>query len=118
MGGTVSFFAAVRNSLGAAVSFYGGGVATGRFGFPSQVDEAPKLQTPWLGLFGDQDQSIPVEEVEQLRKAAASAKVPTEVVRYAEAEHGFHCDARPSYHEASAEDAWKRTLDWFGTRLS
>lgn len=117
MGGTVSFYAAVRYSLGAAVTFYGGGVATGRFGYPSQVEDGAKLQTPWLGLYGDQDKSIPVEEVEQLRSAVASAPVETEIVRYADADHGFHCDARPSYHEKAATDAWKRTLDWFGRHL-
>lgn len=118
MGGTVAFHAAVRYPLGAAVSFYGGGVAEGRFGFPAQIDEAPKLQTPWLGLFGDQDQSIPVEDVERLRLAASSATVATDVVRYADAEHGFHCDARPSFHQQSAADAWRRTLDWFGRFLA
>jgi carboxymethylenebutenolidase len=39
------------------------------------------------------------------------------VVRYADAEHGFHCDARDAYHEDSAKDAWQRTLDWFATHL-
>lgn len=117
MGGTVAFHAAVRHRLGAAVSFYGGGVGEGRFGFPSQVDEAQKLQTPWLGLFGDRDKSIPVDDVEQLRSAASSATVATEVVRYPNAEHGFHCDARPSYDPSSAGDAWSRTLDWFGRHL-
>ena len=56
------------------------------------------MQTPWLGLFGDLDGSIPVDDVEQLRTALADAPVDTEVVRYADAEHGFHCDARPSYN--------------------
>ena len=73
---------------------------------PALVELAPQLQTPWLGLFGDQDQSIPVEQVEALRTAAASASVPTEIVRYTDADHGFHCDARASYHEASAKDGW------------
>jgi carboxymethylenebutenolidase len=78
------------------------------------VELAPGLQTPWLGLFGDEDQGIPVDQVEALRTAVATAPVPTEIVRYPAAGHGFHCDARPdSYHEASAQDAWGRTLDWF-----
>ena len=118
MGGSVSLLAAARHPLGAAVTFYGGGVAEGRFGMPALVELAPQLQTPWLGVFGDQDQTIPVEQVEALRTAAASASVPTEIVRYADAEHGFHCDARSSYHEASAKDAWKRALQWFDTYLS
>jgi len=119
MGGSVTFLAAARRRLGAAVTFYGGGVAEGRFGMPPLVEMARRLQTPWLGLFGDEDQGIPVDQVEALRAAAAKAPVATEIVRYAGAVHGFHCDARPdSYHEPSAHDAWQRTLDWFGRHLA
>jgi carboxymethylenebutenolidase len=118
MGGTVAFLAAARHVLGAAVTFYGGGIVEGRFGMPPLVEMAPNLQTPWLGLYGDTDQSIPVEDVESLRVAAARAPVPTEIVRYAEAGHGFHCDARDSYHQASAADAWQRTLTWFERYLT
>jgi carboxymethylenebutenolidase len=118
MGGTVAFLAAARYPLGAAVTFYGGGIASGRFGTPSQIELAPDLVTPWLGLYGDRDQGIPVDEVEALREAAAKASVPTEVVRYPEAEHGFHCDARNSFHPASSQDAWQRTLAWFQSYLS
>jgi carboxymethylenebutenolidase len=118
MGGTVSFLAAARHGLGAGVTFYGGGVAEGRFGMPSLVEMAPRLKTPWLGLYGDLDPSIPVEQVESLREAAAKAPVPTEIVRYPEAGHGFHCDARDSYDKASATDAWQRTLDLFEQHLS
>jgi carboxymethylenebutenolidase len=118
MGGTVSFLASARRALGAGVTFYGGGVTEGRFGMPPLVDLAAELQTPWLGLFGDEDAGIPVEQVEALGAAAASAPVPTEVVRYSGAGHGFHCDARPgSYHAESAGDAWKRTLGWFAAHL-
>jgi carboxymethylenebutenolidase len=52
-----------------------------------------------------------------LRKAARTAAVPTEIVRYPDADHGFHCDARASYHEASAKDGWRRTLEWLQTHL-
>ena len=38
--------------------------------FPALVDGAATLQTPWLGLFGDHDESIPVDDVEQLRDGA------------------------------------------------
>jgi carboxymethylenebutenolidase len=52
-----------------------------------------------------------------LRRACSAAAVPTQIVRYADADHGFHCDARASYHEASAKDAWSRTVQWFKTHL-
>ena len=117
MGGTVAFVAATQDRLGAAVTFYGGGVATGRFGYPSQVEAAAELQTPWLGLYGDQDKGIPVDEVEELRRAADPLDVPTEVVRYSDADHGFHCDARDSFHREAAADGWSRTLAWFVEHL-
>jgi carboxymethylenebutenolidase len=119
MGGTVAFFAATLGTVGAAASFYGGGVTTGRFGFPPLVELAPELTCPWLGLYGDLDQSIPVDQVEALRDAALAASVPTEIVRYAEGKHGFHCDARPdAYNEAAARDAHARTLAFFAEHLT
>lgn len=117
MGGTVSFLAATRYPLVASVTFYGGGISEGRFGLPPLVELASRLQTPWLGLFGDTDQGIPIADVEALRSAVGGAKVATEIVRYPEAGHGFHCDMRPSFHEASATDAWRRTVEWFARHL-
>jgi carboxymethylenebutenolidase len=118
MGGTVTFMSAVQRRLGAAVTFYGSGLRQGRFGMPPLVELAPRLQTPWLGLFGDDDGGIPVDEVESLREAVADAAVDTEIVRYPGAEHGFFCDVRPSYAPDAAADAWRRTLDWLDQHLA
>lgn len=119
MGGTVAFFAATLGTVGAATSFYGGGVVTGRFGLPPLVELAADLRSPWLGLYGDLDQSIPVEQIEALRAATSAVSVPTQIVRYAEGNHGFHCDARPdAFNAAAASDAHARTLDFFAQYLS
>lgn len=119
MGGRSTFLFALERAVGAAVGFYGGGIVTSRFPqFPALVDRVGELRTPWLGLFGDLDGSIPVDDVERLREALGAAPAPTEVVRYADADHGFHCDARASYHQPSAADAWARTLAWFDQHLS
>jgi carboxymethylenebutenolidase len=118
-GGRVSFLVAVRRAIGAAAGFYGGGLVTTRFPqFPALVEGARNLQTPWLGLFGDLDQSIPVDDVEVLRTALTNAATDNEIVRYADAEHGFHCDARPAYNPDAAADAWERTLKWFDGHLA
>src|SRR3954469_12160762 len=118
-GGRVSFLTAAHRAIGAAAGFYGGGIVSSRFPqFPALIEHAPTLETPWLGLFGDLDGSIPVDDVEQLREALTAAPVDTDVIRYADAEHGFHCDARPAYNADAAADAWKRTLDWFGSHLA
>ncbi len=118
MGGSLSLFAGTRPGIAAAATFYGGGVATGRFGLLSLVELAPSLRCPWLGLYGDLDVSIPVEEVEDLRVAASSAQVTTEIVRYPNAGHGFHCNDRPDHFNAEAStDAWNRTVRFFEENL-
>jgi carboxymethylenebutenolidase len=117
-GGRVTFLTAARRKLGAAVTFYGGGiVSSSPLGLPALIEEAADLQTPWLGMFGDLDKGIPVDDVEVLRGALGDAEVVADIVRYAGADHGFHCDARDAYHEDSANDAWQRTLGWFATHL-
>ena len=118
-GGRVTFLTGLRRQLGAAVGFYGGGIVTQRFPqFPALVGEAAALQTSWLGLFGEEDHTIPVDEVEQLRKALEAAPVETDVVLYPGAGHAFHNDQREdSYRDAAAKDAWNRTLDWFDRHL-
>ena len=119
MGGRVTFLACARRAIGAGVGFYGGAIVSG---WPpklaSLIGEAPTMKAPWLGLFGDQDQSIPVEHVEPLQEALKAAPVETEIVRYPNAGHGFHSEPRPqSYVPEAAADAWQRTLDWFGGLL-
>lgn len=116
-GGRASFLAAARRRLGAAVGFYGGGIVSERLGRPALVGETAALATPWLGLFGDCDEGIPTADVESLRAALTSAPVATDIVRYPDAEHGFHCDVRASYCEAAALDGWSRALAWFDRHL-
>jgi carboxymethylenebutenolidase len=118
MGGTIAAMAGVERQLGAAVTFYGGGILEGRFGFPPLVEAIRGLRCPWLGLFGAEDPGIPVDQVDQLQAAADDAEWPTEVVVYEGAGHAFHRDGSPQYHEPSAEDAWRLTLDWFADNLT
>jgi carboxymethylenebutenolidase len=119
MGGRASFLVAAERWFGAAVGFYGGGIVTARRPqFPALVGRAYAMQTPWLGLFGDLDKGIPVEDVEALTVALAEAPVDAAVIRYPDADHGFHCDARASYDAPAAADAWERTLDWLERFLS
>jgi len=118
MGGAVTLFACTLGELAAGVTFYGGGVATGRFGLPSLIELAPHLTTAWLGLYGDLDESIPIDQVEALRAAAGDAGSATEIVRYADAGHGFNCNDRPAhYNAAAAADGWGRTIDFLGAHL-
>lgn len=114
MGGTVAFQTAVRRPVGAAATFYGGGIAEGRFGYPPLLDGARNLRTPWHGFFGDLDEGIPTDQVDALLAAVQQAEVDTRIARYPDGDHGFHCNDRPAvYNERAAFDAWSRTLEWF-----
>jgi carboxymethylenebutenolidase len=66
-----------------------------------------------LGLYGAQDQGIPLSDVEEMRAAIAKAGGKSEIHVYPDAGHAFHADYRPSYRKEAAEDGWKRMLDWF-----
>lgn len=120
-GGRASFLVATARPIGASVGFYGGGIVSPRFPqFPPLVERAPDLKSPWLGLFGSTDDTIPMEDVERIRtELDANTSVAHEVKVYEGAGHGFHCDARPNhYDETAAKDAWNRTLDWFERHLA
>lgn len=120
-GGRISFLVATSRAIGASVGFYGGGIVSPRFEhFPPLVDRAPDLKSPWLGLFGDADESIPLEDVERLRtELGANTPVPHEIVVYEGAGHGFHCDARPQhFNEQAAKEAWQRTVEFLDTHLT
>ena len=118
MGGTVALFAGAMRELGAAVSFYGGGVTESRWeGVPPLVEVAPGLRTPWLGLYGTRDGGIPVEHVDALEAAARLAPVPTRVERY-DAGHAFFNDTRDDMYDAAASAAaWPLVLSWLRQNL-
>jgi carboxymethylenebutenolidase len=101
----MSYVAAARlTGLSAAVGYYGGGIV--RF-----ADEKPKVPTQLH--FGEKDSHIPLTDVETIK-----AKQPeVEVFTYPGADHGFHCDQRASYHKASSDIAWPRSLKFFAEHL-
>lgn len=77
------------------------------------VDVAGSLKAPVLGLYGGKDQGIPLDSVEEMRKALQAAGSPSEIVVYPDAPHGFHADYRPSYRREEAQDGWRRLTEWF-----
>ncbi len=107
-------FAAHHPKVKAAVAWYG---PVG--GQPSPIqpatatDYADQLRCPLLGLYGGQDQGIPVDAVKAAEAKAKAAKKNVRIVIYPDAPHGFHADYRPSYRKEAAEDGWKRMLAWF-----
>ncbi len=79
------------------------------------LDVAGELHGAILGLYGGKDESIPLETVSRMRQAlrVSGTREKSEILVYPEAGHAFHADYRPTYHAASAQDAWGKMLDWF-----
>ena len=106
-GGLLTWRAACTlDGLSAAVTYYGGGMTT-----PDEIARQPKV--PTMSHFGDQDHWISLDSVEAFKKAH-----PEVEVHVYHANHGFNCDQRASYDEASAKLARERTVAFFGKHLA
>ncbi len=116
-GGRITWTYCVHNpKVRAAVAWYGRLVAPAKA--PLQpaypVELAPHLKVPVRGLYGGQDASIPVADVEQMRAALkAAGNTTSEIIVYPDAPHAFFADYRPNYRKEAAEDGWKQMQAWF-----
>jgi carboxymethylenebutenolidase len=80
----------------------------------SPLDLAPELACPWLGLYGEEDALIPLDDVAALRAILEREGKRFELVTYPGAGHAFFNDGRPdAYRPAAAADAWPRALAFF-----
>ena len=104
-GGLLAFLAAGQTKdVSAAVAYYGGRIA-------DNLDSTPKI--PMMMHFGDQDRNIPLSDVEKIR-----ATYPEITVHIYSANHGFNCDDRSAFDQASADLAKGRTRAFLSERLS
>jgi carboxymethylenebutenolidase len=117
MGGTIAFMAACKlpTAIKAAVPFYGGGIADDAPAAP--LSAAVDLQAPVLCLFGEKDPYIPLSQVKKIEDRLRVLGKSFEVKVYTDADHGFFCDERASYHPQAAQDAWEKVKDWFARYL-
>ena len=105
-GGGISNALAVRMGadLAAAVPFYGGA---------APLANVPNIKAAVLVHHGSEDQKL-VAAWPDYEKALKAAGVRYEGHIYQGAVHGFNNDATPQrYNKAAADEAWKRTVDWF-----
>jgi len=105
-GGGIANSLAVRMGpdLAAAVPFYGGA---------PPVEDVPKIKAAVLVHHGSEDKRL-VDGWPAYDQAMTAAKVVHEGHIYPGAVHGFNNDATPQrYNKAAADEAWKRTIDWF-----
>lgn len=116
-GGRAAFTAATAiPALGAAVVFYGPGIAVGPH---AVLDRAAAIRAPLLLHVGSEDPSIPAAQVAAIDAAIRHAGIHGEQQVYAGAGHAFACDARPAmYRQDAAELAWQRSLEFLRKHLA
>jgi carboxymethylenebutenolidase len=64
-----------------------------------------------LGLFGEADQAIPVEQVNRFASLLEELGIEHEIHIYPGAPHSFF-DRRSEEHADASEDAWRRVLSF------
>jgi len=99
--------------LKAGVAFYGSLVDSSDAAPKSSIDLAAEVKEPVLGLYGEEDTGIKVDQVKAMEAALKADGKTAEFHIYPGAPHGFHADYRPSYRKDAAEDGWNQMIRWF-----
>jgi carboxymethylenebutenolidase len=114
VGGFATFLGAAHFELANAVACYGGGVLRARPGLALSpiVDDIAHVRAPLLAIFGADDKSIPLDDVDTIRAQLDKSKAKHEVRVVEGAGHGFLCDARAAYVERAAIETWPVIMHW------
>jgi carboxymethylenebutenolidase len=123
-GGRHAYLAACRvQGFSALVDCWGGNViqAADRL-TPAQpvapIEYTSDLSCPILGIFGNDDQNPPPEQVNQLEEELKKHGKDYEFHRYDGAGHGFWYYHGQAYRHEQAMDAWNKTFEFFAKHLA
>ena len=103
-------FAMSGEPLDATVVYYGGGMAT-------TTERLAPIRWPVLGIFGDQDQAIPVAMVRAFETSLDTLGVQNEIHIYPGVGHAFANPSGMSYSPEATKDAWEKTVTFLKTNL-
>lgn len=116
MGGRVSFLANLILPLRAAISFYGGGIARSERG-PGLLGRAEQTNGAIFLFWGGRDKHIGPVLRREVNEALRATQKTFAGMEFADADHAFFNDTRPSYNRPAAECAWKLSLAFFQSNL-
>ena len=114
-GRIVWLYAAHNPALKAGVAWYGPLAGTDNDKRPhTAIELAAQVKAPVLGLYAGLDTNIHAADIDAMRKALGDAgNTKSRIDVFADAQHGFNADYRPSYNEKDAKEGWARMLAWF-----
>lgn len=109
--------AAHRNDIAAVVVLYGaigGKEWTGNELRPTPIEELVKqVNCPVLGIFGEADHIISVDDVVRFRNCFEQARKTCHIRIYGDAPHGWLNDTMPGrYRKEAAKDAWSLIISF------
>lgn len=109
-GGGQSFQLGINEELQGVVIYYGR--------ISTDSTELMELKEPVLGLFGEEDISIPAEDVREFERLLKAQGTSADIHIYEGAGHAF---ANPTntqaFRKEQAMDAWNKTLDFLDQNL-
>ena len=111
LGGGWSLEAAIDlgESVDAAVMYYGRVISDD--GLLSSLD------APLLGIFAENDESIPVRDVQRFRSQLRDLGKESNVLIYSDVDHAFANPSGNAYSQDAAEQAWAETLVFLDEQL-
>ncbi len=77
------------------------------------IDIAAELKVPVVGLYGGNDPSIPLKDIEGMRQRLQYSGSKSFIRIFPPASHAFFADYRGSYDKKSAEAGWQQMQVWF-----
>jgi len=118
VGGRIAYLAATScPKIDAAVCYYPGRILTPFGDGAAPIDLTSQIKIPIMANLGGKDENPSPADVSTIEAKLKECGVSYDFKSYPDAGHGFNCDDRGSYHEASAKDAWDRTVAFFGQHL-
>ena len=97
------------HSLSATVIYYGRLV--------TELETLSKIKWPVLGIFGDEDESIPVATVEQFEDALTKNGITNEIYIFKGVGHAFANPSGDNYAPNETKNAWQKTLTFLNKYL-
>jgi carboxymethylenebutenolidase len=95
--------------LAATVIYYGRLV--------TEPETLSQIKWPVLGIFGDQDESIPVPTVEQFEQALTKNGITNEIYIYKGVGHAFANPSGENYAPNETQGAWHKTVSFLNKYL-
>lgn len=108
-GGGQSLQMSLNQEVDATVIYYGNLI--------TEIDELEVLDSPVLGIFGSEDSSIPVDDVNDFERSLTQLGIQNDINIYEGVGHAFANPSGNNFSPDETKDAWNKTLQFLEDNL-